>query len=90
VVRLWTVVTIVSLNAERAQTEISQLAELLVDAVESGASVGFLPPMSQTDALAYWKEVTAAIAEGRRVLLVALEGTLFRAPCRWIWRCVRT
>ncbi|NEN85279.1 GNAT family N-acetyltransferase [Paenibacillus elgii] len=34
---------------------LEQLAELLIDAVESGASVGFLPPLSQEEAVDYWK-----------------------------------
>ncbi|PUA37505.1 GNAT family N-acetyltransferase [Paenibacillus elgii] len=34
---------------------LEQLAELLIDAVESGASVGFLPPLSKEEAMDYWK-----------------------------------
>ena len=47
------------------------LIALLQDAVESGASVGFLPPLSTAEATAYWQSVTAAIADGSRLLLVA-------------------
>ncbi|WP_088830300.1 GNAT family N-acetyltransferase [Paenibacillus tyrfis] len=34
---------------------LEQLADLLIDAVESGASVGFLPPLSKEEAVNYWK-----------------------------------
>lgn len=49
------------------------LAALLIDAVEDGASVGFLPPLSDTAALAYWKGVHVAIRSGGRVLLAAFD-----------------
>jgi len=59
---------------EDAERHIESLADLLIDAVDSGASVGFLPPLSRSDALAYWRGVIAAMQEGRRVLLVSVEG----------------
>src|SRR5579872_3173165 len=64
---------IVSFTAEQAEQNINQLAELLMDAVESGASIGFLPPLKHAEAVAYWKDVMSAMAGGRRVLLVALD-----------------
>jgi acetyltransferase len=65
---------IASLDPEEAEKNIDQLAGLLIDAVESGASVGFLPPLGTEEALGYWREVIAAMRQGRRVLLLALEG----------------
>jgi len=50
---------------------IAQLVKLLQDAVEGGASVGFLPPLKIAEARKYWQEVRDAINEGHRVLLVA-------------------
>lgn len=64
---------IVRLSAERAEEHIGQLGDLLIDAVDSGASVGFLPPLSEAEALAYWRDVIMAVRAGSRVLLVALE-----------------
>jgi GNAT superfamily N-acetyltransferase len=64
---------IVSFSAERAAREIDQLSSLLVDAVDSGASVGFMPPISHAEALDYWRGVVHSIAEGARVLLVAMD-----------------
>lgn len=67
---------IASLAPEQAEKNIDQLAALLMDAVESGASVGFLPPLGREEALAYWQEVIAAMRQGRRILLVALDADL--------------
>ncbi|MNI43882.1 Acetyltransferase [compost metagenome] len=40
------------LNAEK----LAQLSELLVAAVDQGASIGFMPPMDLQEAEAYWQE----------------------------------
>lgn len=47
-----------------------------MDAVESGASVGFMPPLGRSEALEYWRGVIAAIRERTRVLLVALDAEI--------------
>ena len=60
-------------TAEQADAAIEQLTSLLIDSVEGGASVGFLPPLSIEDARSYWREVIAAIHSGSRVLLVASD-----------------
>ncbi len=49
------------------------LCELLTDAVDSGASIGFLPPLSPAEAAEYWASVEAAIRDGSRVVLIALD-----------------
>jgi len=49
--------------------EIEQLAEVLVDCVEGGASVGFMLPLTRERAIAFWRSVANDI--DRRVLLVA-------------------
>ena len=48
------------------------LVALLRDTVDSGASIGFLPPLGADEARAYWREVAAALDDGSRVLVVAL------------------
>jgi ribosomal protein S18 acetylase RimI-like enzyme len=48
-----------------------RLSELLIDSVEHGASVGFLAPLSRSEADAYWRRVQQAVAEDRCLLLVA-------------------
>ena len=49
------------------------LVALLRDAVDSGASLGFLPPLDAQEALAYWESVAAAVQGGSRLLLAALS-----------------
>jgi acetyltransferase len=54
-----------------------QLAELLLDAVAHGASIGFLASLDGAGARAYWQDVHAAVAQGSRLLLAAMhDGTL--------------
>ena len=67
---------ILRFTAEQAEAHLGQLAELLRDAVESGASIGFMPSLSEAEALDYWRTVVATMREGSRVLLVALEDGL--------------
>jgi GNAT superfamily N-acetyltransferase len=52
------------------------LVALLRDAVESGASVGFLPPLGDGEAAAYWATVTAGLREGSRIVLAARDDEL--------------
>ncbi len=66
-------VQILSLTPEQAENNIGQLIDLLVDAVDSGASIGFMPPLTIAEARAYWRSVIAAMRENTRVLLVATE-----------------
>jgi GNAT superfamily N-acetyltransferase len=37
--------------------QLDQLAGILIEVVNSGASVGFLPPLDRADALTYWEQV---------------------------------
>jgi ribosomal protein S18 acetylase RimI-like enzyme len=53
---------------------LAQLAEVLRDCVEGGASVGFMLPLMPERALAFWEDIAAAVARGDRVLLVAEDG----------------
>ena len=52
------------------------LAALLADAVDSGASVGFLPPLSPDAARAYWHEVDAGLPHDRVLLVAEVGGEL--------------
>jgi GNAT superfamily N-acetyltransferase len=51
--------------------EIHQLARVLVDCVEGGASVGFMNPLDLDKAGAFWRRVADAVARGERALIVA-------------------
>jgi GNAT superfamily N-acetyltransferase len=63
---------------------IPELAELLVDAVESGASVGFVLPFTREDASKWWRGLGPEVAAGRIVvLLLRVDGrTLGTAQLR--------
>ncbi|MGZ3679774.1 MAG: GNAT family N-acetyltransferase, partial [Ktedonobacterales bacterium] len=50
-----------------------QLVDLLCDAVESGASLGFWHPLSTDDAERSWHGILADVDGGRRILLIARE-----------------
>jgi GNAT superfamily N-acetyltransferase len=51
--------------------QIEQLADVLIDCVEGGASVSFMHPLSRGRAVAFWRRVAQDVAAGRRALLVA-------------------
>jgi GNAT superfamily N-acetyltransferase len=53
--------------------QLEQLADVLIDCVEGGASVSFMLPLSRERAVAFWQRVAADVAGGRRALLVAEE-----------------
>jgi len=60
------------LTADQIPYYETQLAELLMDAVDSGASVGFLPPLALHEARDYWRGLRDALRGGNRRVLVAL------------------
>jgi ribosomal protein S18 acetylase RimI-like enzyme len=61
------------LTADVAVAELPSLVGLLKDAVDSGASVGFLPPLAEAEGEAYWRSVVEAVRDGSCVLLAARE-----------------
>lgn len=66
-------VTITSLTAAEARLLQPQLHELLHDAVDSGASVGFLPPLDAAESQDYWQSVFEAMEASHRLLLIARQ-----------------
>lgn len=50
---------------------IEELAGVLVDCVEAGASVSFMHPMSRDRAMAFWHRIAQGVIAGERALLVA-------------------
>lgn len=51
--------------------ELSQLADVLIDCVEGGASISFMLPFPRSHALTFWHRVAVDVVAGRRVLMVA-------------------
>ncbi|MBV6433283.1 MAG: Acetyltransferase [Bryobacteraceae bacterium] len=62
------------LTADGVMENINGLCTLLSDSVDSGVSIGFLPPLDPIEALAYWDSVRLAVHDGSRILLAALNG----------------
>ena len=53
------------------EREMQALSDILIDCVEGGASVSFMLPMSRTQVEGYWREMSASVARGERVVLAA-------------------
>jgi ribosomal protein S18 acetylase RimI-like enzyme len=68
---------ITALRAPVADAALDQLAGVLVDCVEGGASVSFVAPFSYDSALAFFRKVAGSVASGDTVLLAArLDGKI--------------
>lgn len=72
---------IVELDAAQAKAAVGELARVLADCVEGGASVSFMPPFGQREAEDYFRRVAQEVADGKTVLLAAkvdgqIEGTV--------------
>jgi ribosomal protein S18 acetylase RimI-like enzyme len=51
--------------------QIDELAGVLIDCVEGGASVSFMHPLARDRAVAFWRRVAHGVGAGERALLVA-------------------
>ena len=68
---------ILVLDAAAAQGAIDELADVLVDCVEGGASVSFMLPFGREDAAKFFERVIASVARGETVLVAAkLDGRI--------------
>ena len=77
--------TVNVLTPQQAQARHAALVDILVDSVESGASVNFVWPMTRTKAETWWEGALLSHARGERVVLVAetegrLQGTVQLIP----------
>jgi GNAT superfamily N-acetyltransferase len=63
---------VVELRPAAAHARLGELADVLVDCVEGGASVSFLSPFSKVDAEAFFRKCIASVEAGERILLAAL------------------
>lgn len=54
-----------------SEAQLRDLAAVLADCVDGGASVSFMHPLSQERAQAFWRNVAAGVDSGERALLVA-------------------
>jgi GNAT superfamily N-acetyltransferase len=58
-------------EAEEALAQAGPLADVLLDCIEGGASVGFMASLDRPAAEDFWRKVAKAVAAGRRILFVA-------------------
>jgi ribosomal protein S18 acetylase RimI-like enzyme len=56
---------------EVTDAQVEALADILIDCVEGGASVGFMLPLPRERAIAFWRRVAQDVANGGRALLIA-------------------
>ena len=70
--------TLHALRPDEAAAAAPALAEVLLDCVAGGASVGFMADLDAARAQAFWQGVAAGVARGERRLLVAREATTGR------------
>ena len=56
------------------EAQIKQIAHVLIDCVEGGASVSFMHPLTKERAIAFWRRVAEDAKVGKRALLVAEDG----------------
>ncbi len=65
--------SIETLSTTPSGTDFADLGALLRDSVESGASVGFMLPLTDAELASYWKSVFDDVTSGQRLLLVARD-----------------
>jgi GNAT superfamily N-acetyltransferase len=54
-----------------SDAHVAQLADVLLDCVEGGASVGFMLPLPHDRALTFWRRVAEDASRGARAVLIA-------------------
>ncbi|MFF4655575.1 GNAT family N-acetyltransferase [Streptomyces sp. NPDC001381] len=66
--------TATRLDAGQLVDRVEELADLLVDAVDGGASVGFLAPLDRAEAVEWWRGRVSEVAGGRSAVWAAHDG----------------
>jgi ribosomal protein S18 acetylase RimI-like enzyme len=61
------------LTAADTLNRLDELASLLIEAVEQGASIGFTLPLGRAEAGDYWKKIAGEVAAGNKALVVAWD-----------------
>lgn len=61
------------LSPPELQAHRSELVDLLADAIEDGASVGYLVPVRPDSLHAYWQAIMAEVADGSRTVFVVID-----------------
>ncbi|MGE0718413.1 MAG: GNAT family N-acetyltransferase [Alphaproteobacteria bacterium] len=61
------------LSPVEARAAVPALADILLDCVEGGASVGFMAPFTRERAEGFWRKVADGVGAGERILLAAAD-----------------
>lgn len=64
-------ITVRAVGVNEAAACVEALADILLDCVEGGASVGFMWPLPRERALAFWRKIAEGVANKERILLIA-------------------
>lgn len=64
-----------TLPATPRETDLADLCALLRDAVEGGASVGFMLPVRETEMTEFWQDVFRDVQGGKRLVLAVRDGS---------------
>jgi ribosomal protein S18 acetylase RimI-like enzyme len=62
---------IIELNAATVKNALPELIALMTDSIESGASIGFMLPVDESEVHNYWLKRVNAITDGECILLAA-------------------
>jgi acetyltransferase len=65
--------TIETLPASPTESDLRDLAALLRDAVEGGASVGFMLPVHEAETMDFWREIFSEVKAAKRIVLAARD-----------------
>lgn len=68
-------VAVARLDGAAFDAALPQLAEILVDSVDGGASVGFVHPFTVADAQQWWLSVRGGVEQGSTLMWVAEDDT---------------
>jgi GNAT superfamily N-acetyltransferase len=67
---------VLRLDGPEVRRRIKEFGGMLVDCVEGGASVSFMPPFGQADAAAFWLSVADDCDRGKRIVIAALMDSI--------------
>lgn len=62
------------LGPDELASQMNAFVALLEDAVNGGASIGFLPPLDPITAVSYWHELSIDMEDGHVLLLAVYDG----------------
>lgn len=65
-----------SLDSAQLAAQMYAFVALLEDAVNDGASIGFLPPLDPIAAVSYWHELSIELEDGEVVLMAVYDGDI--------------